>query len=127
MKAKDTAAVAIDWRPINEIEHYFNLPMSEFYCLIFIDKKGNYYLGKDWEIANIFVSGFFDYGAKFDLNEYSKIVLTIAHLDDDPTNNNYENLRALCQKCHLNYDKDLHRINSAITRRKNLPIKDMFL
>lgn len=58
----------IDWQPINEIEHYFNLPMSESYCLIFIDNKGNYYLGKDWEIANIFISGFFDYGAKFDLN-----------------------------------------------------------
>lgn len=61
------------------------------------------------------------------LKEYSKIVLTIAHLDNDPTNNNYDNLRALCQKCHLNYDKELHRINSAITRRKKLPTKDMFL
>lgn len=43
-----------------------------------------------------------------------KIVLTIAHLDHNPQNNNPENLKALCQKCHLNYDKEHH----AETRRK---------
>ena len=37
-----------------------------------------------------------------------KIVLTIAHLDHNPQNNNPENLRALCQKCHLNYDLEHH-------------------
>lgn len=37
-----------------------------------------------------------------------KIVLTVAHLDHDPTNNDLSNLRALCQKCHNNYDKE-HR------------------
>jgi hypothetical protein len=34
-----------------------------------------------------------------------KIVLTIAHLDHDIENNDYSNLKALCQKCHLDYDK----------------------
>ncbi len=62
-----------------------------------------------------------------DLREWSKIVLTIAHLNHDPTDNDYENLKALCQKCHLNYDKELHMYNSALTRRKKLPTKDMFL
>lgn len=33
-----------------------------------------------------------------------KIVLTIAHLDHDPTNNDYSNLKALCQQCHNRYD-----------------------
>lgn len=33
-----------------------------------------------------------------------RIVLTIAHLDHDITNNNYTNLRALCQQCHNRYD-----------------------
>lgn len=33
-----------------------------------------------------------------------KIVLTIAHLDHDPTNNNRKNLKALCQRCHNRYD-----------------------
>lgn len=36
----------------------------------------------------------------------SKVILTIAHLDHTPENCDYENLRALCQKCHNNYDKD---------------------
>ena len=44
-----------------------------------------------------------------------RIVLTIAHLDYNPQNNNPENLKALCQKCHLNYDKKHH----AETRRKS--------
>ena len=48
-----------------------------------------------------------------------KIVLTIAHLDHNPKNNSPENLRALCQKCHLNYDKKHH----AETRRKTLQKK----
>lgn len=43
-----------------------------------------------------------------------RIVLTIAHLDHDPTNNSPNNLRALCQKCHNTYDKE-HRL---ATRRK---------
>lgn len=32
------------------------------------------------------------------------VVLTIAHIDQDPTNNDYSNLRALCQKCHNTLD-----------------------
>ena len=44
----------------------------------------------------------------------SKVVLTIAHLDHTPENCDYNNLRALCQKCHNKYDGK-HR---AETRRK---------
>lgn len=33
-----------------------------------------------------------------------KIVLTVAHLDHDPTNNEESNLKALCQRCHNRYD-----------------------
>jgi len=37
----------------------------------------------------------------------SKVVLTIAHLDHDPENWDVkdERLAALCQKCHLAYDR----------------------
>lgn len=38
-----------------------------------------------------------------------RIVLTIAHLDHDINNNDYSNLKALCQRCHLNYDKEHHK------------------
>lgn len=34
----------------------------------------------------------------------SKVVLTIAHLDQTLENCDYDNLRALCQKCHNSYD-----------------------
>lgn len=34
----------------------------------------------------------------------TKVVLTIAHLDQQPENNDPSNLRALCQRCHLTYD-----------------------
>lgn len=47
------------------------------------------------------------------------IVLTIAHLDHDPTNNDPSNLRAMCQRCHLRYDSKEHQKNAAETRRKN--------
>jgi len=35
----------------------------------------------------------------------SKVVLTIAHVDQNPENNDPENLRAWCQRCHLNHDR----------------------
>lgn len=46
----------------------------------------------------------------------SKVVLTIAHLDHTPENSDPDNLRALCQRCHLNYDRHLHAANAARTR-----------
>ncbi len=49
-----------------------------------------------------------------------KVVLTIAHLDHDIRNNDYANLKALCQKCHLTLDKHQHAENARQTmaRRK---------
>jgi len=34
-----------------------------------------------------------------------RIVLCVAHLDQDRMNNDYRNLRALCQHCHHRHDK----------------------
>lgn len=48
----------------------------------------------------------------------TKTVLTIAHLDHDPTNNSDDNLRALCQWHHLTYDAAHHAMSSKETRRK---------
>jgi len=39
---------------------------------------------------------------------FTKVVLTVAHLDHQPENCDYSNLKAMCQKCHNNYDKE-HR------------------
>lgn len=38
----------------------------------------------------------------------SRVVLTVAHLNHDPRDCRDENLKAMCQKCHLNYDADHH-------------------
>ena len=45
-----------------------------------------------------------------------RVVLTIAHLDHDTTNNADSNLAALCPKCHLAYDAKLHATNARNTR-----------
>lgn len=46
----------------------------------------------------------------------SKVILTVAHLDHQPENCDPENLRAMCQRCHLSYDREHH----AETRRQTL-------
>lgn len=46
----------------------------------------------------------------------SKVVLTIAHLDNVPEHCDPSNLRALCQKCHLTYDAKFHAENARKTR-----------
>jgi hypothetical protein len=48
-----------------------------------------------------------------------KVILTTAHLDHDTTNNDHNNLRALCQRCHLRHDLELHKANAARTRAGN--------
>lgn len=45
-----------------------------------------------------------------------EVVLTTAHLDHNPANNQRSNLKVLCQRCHLVYDSDHHQAN----RRKTL-------
>lgn len=46
----------------------------------------------------------------------SAVVLTVAHLDHTPENCHPANLRAMCQGCHLRYDREHH----AETRRATL-------
>lgn len=46
-----------------------------------------------------------------------KIVLTVAHLNHTEMDCRDENLKALCQRCHLRYDSKLHALNAAETRR----------
>jgi tRNA(Ile)-lysidine synthase TilS/MesJ len=66
------------------------------------------------------------YDARGNPTKAIKIVLTIAHLDHDITNNNYSNLKALCQRCHINLDKDQHRENAKKTINKKKGLQDLF-
>lgn len=47
----------------------------------------------------------------------SRVVLTIAHLDHTPEHNDPSNLRAMCQGCHLHYDREHHAETRAATVR----------
>lgn len=46
----------------------------------------------------------------------STVVLTVAHLDHTPEHCDDDNLRAMCQGCHLHYDKDHHAETRQRTR-----------
>lgn len=51
----------------------------------------------------------------------SKVVLTIAHYHDpDPANCDPANLRALCNRCHLNLDRPYHVRMRRLNRAKAL-------
>lgn len=54
-----------------------------------------------------------DFENEWDTEErkYIVIVLTVAHLDHDINNNSFFNLKAMCQKCHNDYDKSYRRNN----------------
>lgn len=48
------------------------------------------------------------------------VVLTVAHIrNDDPQDCSDENLKALCQRCHLRLDAGLHARHAAETRRRH--------
>lgn len=55
-----------------------------------------------------------------------RIVLTIAHMDHTPENCQPENLKALCQRCHLAYDAEHHAQTAHATRRSRLAVADLF-
>lgn len=54
------------------------------------------------------------------------IVLTVAHLNHDPTDCRPENLAALCQRHHLAHDHDHHRANAQATRRAKSGTAELF-
>jgi len=55
-----------------------------------------------------------------------QIVLTIAHLDHNISNNDPLNLKALCQRCHLKLDSTHHKRNSRQTRNDKKGLQNLF-
>lgn len=73
--------------------------------------------GTDYTLVGGFASAVVDIGCKV-----VTVILTIAHLDQDPTHNDPGNLRALCQRCHNRHDAPHRARNAAATRaRKKRP------
>ena len=50
----------------------------------------------------------------------SEVRLTIAHVDQDETNNDEANLRAWCQRCHNRHDARTRQLHAAETRRRKM-------
>lgn len=44
------------------------------------------------------------------------VQLGVAHLDQNPANNERSNLRVLCRRCHLVYDNPFHQVKARRTR-----------
>lgn len=55
----------------------------------------------------------------------SKVVLTIAHMDHDESHADPERCRALCQRCHLQWDALHHKANAARTRHGKRAVFDL--
>lgn len=51
-----------------------------------------------------------------------RVVLTVAHLNHVPGDDRDENLKALCQWCHLNYDKLHHKETRCDRKDSGRPI-----
>lgn len=79
------------------------------------EARHGWYRGQDGELLN-------PEWASFDILaeglSLSKIILTTAHLNHDPTDNREENLAALCQRCHLAHDLKHHLTSRRVNREK---------
>jgi 5-methylcytosine-specific restriction endonuclease McrA len=53
---------------------------------------------------------------------FVKIVLTVAHLNHTPGDDDDENLAALCQRCHLKHDAPQHKETRAARKDAARPI-----
>lgn len=75
-------------------------------CRILHRTKGYYDKQKNFIEADKFIKDFAQkHGFKI-----QTIHLQIAHIDQNPNNNEYTNLKALCPKCHLTLDNQYNKI-----------------
>ena len=56
-----------------------------------------------------------------------RVWLGAAHLDHDPQNSSWRNLRALCQRCHLRHDRPEHRRRRRLTWLRRRAGGDLFV
>jgi len=57
----------------------------------------------------------------------NRVVLTVAHLNHRPMDCRESNLAALCQRCHLNYDRPRHIAAARRRRHSARASGDLFL
>lgn len=101
-----------DWK---EISHRIRFGRANGRCE-FCGARHGWYRGPNgilWDPSILEQIGLMEF------HHFSKIVLTTAHLDHDPTNNDEaNNLRALCQRCHLDWDLKHHLASRRMNRER---------
>lgn len=90
------------------------------YSWILRHEDGTAYPPGGWTDAELAEYGAGYIPEKYDgIEKWTKIVLTIAHLDNpDPWDCRDENLASLCQRCHNVLDAPLRAKNAAATRAR---------
>ena len=90
------------------------------------DDDGNIYCGATSEkIGEDYVGALFAANGRRRVT-FFRVVLTISHTDHNTENNAHENLLALCQRCHLRHDKNLHALNRRNTFEQARGLQRMF-
>ena len=83
-----------------------------------ISKDRNHLPGPQmWDMMKSKQRNGYSWQSVYKIFGYTKVVLTIAHIDHDHTNNRFNNLAALCQKCHLTHDHKQHQDNRKYGRK----------
>lgn len=93
---------------------------------VFQDVDANIY---NAETGELICKNYYEYIKPLSGNENQKaikVVLTVAHLNHDTTDNDPSNLKALCQLHHLRLDSEFHRKNAAKTRNKKKGLQELF-
>ena len=64
----------------------------------------------------------------YTIRKNARIALAVAHLDQRPENNHFDNLAALCQKCHLDHDRPYRLMSYRLTifKRRHFSTLDLF-
>jgi len=93
------------------------------WCHVTNHERGARDLSGKWHIENVIENMNSDYGFKLfgDFPRIITIVLTVAHLDHDKENHDVKDdrLAALCNRCHLNYDRPHHLEVQKANRERN--------
>lgn len=103
IRASEKARYPADW---DEISHRIRFVRAKGRC----ECLGECGRGTHGNLQCPNMHGFEAYGTG------SKVVLTTAHLDHTPENCEDANLKAMCQGCHLHYDRDHHAETRAATK-----------
>lgn len=77
------------------------------------NKDGTYRTPNDveWDMINAKRRGGYSLQQAIKKIGFTRVVLTVAHLDHNKHNNRFDNLAALCQREHLGHDMQQHIAN----------------